>query len=486
MNIKVEKFLKFSWLILFPFIGTFSVKAAEWSVGANVNQNISYDDNVKMRENDKKDSLIYKVSPSVEFAHKTDISEISLNANYGFEHFFSNISDQDSTLDKNRHSQIYGFKGRYAMTERLDWGLSSDFSIAPSRDIANQESGIFDTDSDRTAFSILPSVTYQLTEQDSLELFAGYTDTSYSDIDVPKSPELNTGSNIEINEIVSRSIPPSGGGSNALVISDSDSERWNNWLSGSLQDGILSDFESKNIGLKWSRSWSERLNGSLRFSYSTYESERITPEIKDVKIFVGEDNVESKFNTTSFSGNTELIESDTYDVTVSSSYMLFENWEVYGEVGGRYTLTETKNNITPDEDGDDFGFLFDVGTVYTGENLSADFSIGQEETPSPRGDKEERLSVDLDLNYSITERLSTALVSRYQRSKRKGSSEDSERTNINIQPSLTWMLSPDWAVSTSYRFQYQKRPIAGLVEKAYSNLYMISLNYRWQGLSISR
>ncbi len=415
MNIKVEKFLKFSWLILFPFIITFSVKAAEWSVGANVNQNISYDDNVKMRENDKEESLIYSVSPVINLTHKTDVSEISASASYGFEHFFSGISG----LNRDRHTQKYGLKGHYVMTERLGWGLSSDYSIAPGRDTADTGDGNgFFGESEKTLFSISPSVSYQLTEQDEIMLSGGYTDASY-DIDNP------------------------------------------NDIRG--EDNFPSDYETIFISLGWSRSWSERFTTSIGASVSKYESTR-------------------KF------GNSLSTTSDSAELTVSLSYMLSEIWELYGEVGGRVTETEFNRGRNVDTNA---GHVFDIGTIYTGENLTTDFSISQSLMPSSQGQEEDQFKINLEMGYKITERLSTAFVADYQEREptRGGSSE--KRTNFSIQPSLSWRLNPDWTISTSYRYRYQERPVDNLLglrvaEEASSNLYMISLNYRWQGLSISR
>ncbi len=460
MNIKVEKFLKFSWLILCPLISTFSVKAGEWSVDANIRQDISYDDNVKMRENenDQEASLIYNVTPVINFAHRTDVSEISANASYGFEKFFDSISD----FDEDRDIQRYGIKGLYSMTERIDWGISADYSIAPGRDSAADDSGDFGANFEKRTFSILPSVTYQLTEQDSLVLSGGYIDTRYSKTgNQSVRPPLTVGDNVR-------------GIDRPLVGPDPDLIEW---ATSRLLDGEQSDYESMNVALNWSRSWSERFNSSLGFSYSKYESERnVAGEVVTI-----EDSARNAVSLTTDS-KIESTTSDTYAITLSSSYMILEKWELYGEVGGRFT--KTKDNVDH-TNSDSAGFVFDVGTIYTGESLLADFSIGQSTAPSSRGREEERFRVSLDLNYIITERLSTALRSSYQNSKSIGSASN-ERKNFSVQPSLSWRIDPDWSVSTSYRYRYQKRPIGGETETANSNLYMISLNYRWQGLSISR
>ena len=477
VNIKVEKFFKFSWLILFPLISTFPVKAAEWSVDANINQDISYDDNVTMRE-EEEGSFIYNLTPVVNFAHKTEVSEISANASYGFQHFF------DIPALGFRERQRYGIMGEYSLTERMTWGLSADYSIAPGRDSAQEDSGIFDDSTDRTAFSILPSISYKLTERDSLMLFGGYTDTSYSE------PKFDFK---EASEFKNDQLPNEE--------SKDPNRDFEDLVSSVISGAVPSDYENLHVGFEWSRSWSERFSSSLHTSYSRYESERNTPRVKvPVTVpdpetfesiitddFCGRDN---KFtNCVNIPNGYDSVTSESFDIMVSSRYFLFENWELYGGIGGRFT--KTKDNVIHNRDGNDFepGFLFDVGTIYTGESLSADFSISQSNAPSARnGREEEQFRVSLDLNYIITERLTTALVSSYQESEsisEKGVSTN-KRTNFSVQPSVSWRINPDWTVSTSYRYRYQERPVGDEKEEASSNLYMISLNYRWQGLSISR
>jgi long-subunit fatty acid transport protein len=484
VNIKVEKYLKFTWLILFPLISIFPANAAEWSVDANINQDISYDDNVTMRE-EGEESFIYTLTPVVNFAHKTEVSEISANASYGFQNFF------DTSLGF-RERQRYGVEGEYSLTERMTWGLSADYSVTPSRDAAQEDSGIFDDDTDRTAYSILPSISYKLTEQDNLMLFGGYTDASYTEPTFDfKKEEKFTKEQLPNDES-----------------KDPEADFLND-VSSRVSSGIQSDYTNVYVGFEWSRSWSERFTTSLRSSYSHFESERSIPKVKVPIKFVGFNDIpkpedfailragscgsENKFpNCVETNSDFRAVDSDSIDVMVSSRYLLFENWELYGGIGGRFTKTKVNVDNNKDNNKDnDFkpGFLFDVGTIYTGESLTADFSISQSNAPSAReGREEEQFRISLDLNYILTERLSTALVSSYQESESisgQGVSTN-KRTNFSVQPSVSWRINPDWTVSTSYRYRYQERPIGDVKEEASSNLYMISLNYRWQGLSISR
>jgi len=228
----------------------------------------------------------------------------------------------------------------------------------------------------------------------------------------------------------------------------------------------------------------------MGFSYSKYESERITPSRSGIKVVEDEDTrnvVEGSPLTTN--REEEFTTNDSYSITVSSEYWILENWKVYGEAGGRFSDTETEefaNNIVTNTDDSNWGYLFDIGTEYSDESWVVDFSVGHSFEPSSRGNVEKQFRVGLDLDYQITERLSAALSSSFQSREPENGSSASKRTNFMIEPSVSWRLSPDWAVSTVYRFRHQKRPIGGTTEKANSNMIMIALNYQWQGLSISR
>jgi hypothetical protein len=129
----------------------------------------------------------------------------------------------------------------------------------------------------------------------------------------------------------------------------------------------------------------------------------------------------------------------------------------------------------------------DAGVDYEGESLFAKFNISQSLMPSSRGQLNDQFKVELDLNYKVTERLSASLLSHFQKidpaDNYNGGGD--KRTNITVNPSISLMITPDWILSTSYRYRYQKS-IREDEETAHSNLYMMSLNYSWQGLSMAR
>lgn len=433
-------------MVLLTVINVSSSNAGEWLVRAGANQSISYDDNVTMRE-EAEDSFVYRVKPDVSFSHKTDVSNLSATASYEYQKFF-NIS-----RFKNKNNQHYGINGEY-FTERTVWGLTSSYNIAPARDTAEDNDGNFETDAERKNFSVSPSISYQITETDSLLLSAGYAQIDHSvSGDDYESCLTNSKNLLETNDLTK--------------IDESRCDFY--------------DYKDKNISLSWSRQWTQLFLSSFDITYSNFESE--TKNVKSEKDY----GLLNKKN--------EQIDSDTIELNVSARYNFLETLEVYG--GGGYRTTKTERTVEynepiddelrsnlPKDDDWEAGWLLDIGAIYRGENLETDFKVSHSQVPSTRGSLEDQTEVSLDLNYDITARLKAELMASYRfREARKGSSS---RTNYLFNPSVSWLLAPEWTVAMSYRYRHQTRPIGSEEEKADSNVYMLSLNYRWQGLSIAR
>ncbi|MCK5830869.1 MAG: outer membrane beta-barrel protein [Methylococcales bacterium] len=218
----------------------------------------------------------------------------------------------------------------------------------------------------------------------------------------------------------------------------------------------LSDYVDKGLNLSWSRQFSELYTGSISIFYSNYKSSDYNREPTNQK------------------------ESDSGGANISLTYFLSEKWEIFGTVGGRVTNTKRFNGGSKTSS----GYLIDSGVNYKGEVLFAEFNVKQSLEPSSQGSLNDQFRISFDLEYKITERFSASLLNSYQESESVDSSD--KRRNYTFNPSLSWKITPDWTLSGSYRYRYQKRPIDGLEETANSNLYMLSVNYIWQGLSVAR
>jgi len=383
--------------IFFSIIFLPLAKAAEWKIDAAVKQNISFDDNVRMREK-AKGSFIYQLAPSVNFSYKTDVSGIDARVDYGIQRYLS-IKELD------RDSQRYNLKGYY-LTQRSYWGLNLFLGMEPTRNSAEQDSGDFGSDAEKLTRSIAPVFSYSLTEIDTLTLSASYLETSFSTDD-------------------------------------------------------FSDYENSNINLTWEHQWTTRYSNSLSIFYSSFDSISLNDDL------------------------TQETSSKSYGVNLSSTYWWSENLQVLSTWGIRMTASKNTfaNNLLKEES---FGFLSDTVIKYKGENYLLTFNLNRSLAPSSRGQLNEQNKIGLSLNYDINERLFTRIQGNYQTSESASSNADETRirTNLSLQSSLNWKMARDWTISANYRYQQQDRDVEN--SKAASNLFMLSINYNWQGLSVAR
>ncbi|MGJ0491432.1 hypothetical protein [Methylobacter sp.] len=391
--------------------------AAEWSVNANVNQSLSYNDNVRMLLRDPQGSVIYELTPTISFARKTEAWDIAGDASYGLQHY----TDLEA-FDNN--PQNYGLSTTYR-TERSNTGLSARYSIAPSQNFAEQDTGNFASNANRESYMVTPTYSYRFTELDSLISSATYSKSTYS----------------------RNSFDDNGTGFNTF-----------------------SDNENKAINIGWQRQWSELFMQSISVFYSNYES---TGQINS--------------------------SSDSYGINLSSNYQLSEKWQFSGTIGGRITDTSTETVIIPGlltatDQNTSEGFLTDIGVHYKEENLSSNFGLSRSLIPSGQGQLTEQTRVSLDFSYQITERLSSGLMTSYQETDSVSGSNDGlglSRTNIRVSPNVNWKLTEDWLLSASYAYRQQEKPDSAAIVNsragtAESNIFMLSINYNWPGLSISR
>jgi hypothetical protein len=195
-------------------------QSAEWSLKSSIDQFLGYDTNVRMQKK-AEGSFNYKIIPVLTLTHKTDFSEIKADALYGTQ-IYTDIEGLNQDI------QNYGLSGVYK-TEQLDWGLALNHSATPTRNNAVQSSGVFDSSSINITQTVSPSLTYRVTEVDSLRLTPTYSVTSFSN-----TSALGTGT-----------------GAN-----------------------IFRDYSNANINLDWQRFWSERYSTSVSLFYSRFESDQ--------------------------------------------------------------------------------------------------------------------------------------------------------------------------------------------------------------------
>lgn len=220
-----------------------------------------------------------------------------------------------------------------------------------------------------------------------------------------------------------------------------------------------------NVNLAWQGRWTERYSSTVSLFYSNFESQQ---------------------------GSTTFLSDFAFDsvgINLSNAYSLSENWKLDGTLGGRHT--ESKGNGTS---GSSIGFLASANLGYTAESYSSSIFFNRSLAPSNQGNLQELTNVGLNFDYKIADNLTANFNASYQQSTQINSTNQGDnqraRKNISIQPSINWRLSPDWTLSGSYRYRSQNRSFSDNVNSpntdAESNLFMLSINYNWQGLRISR
>lgn len=413
-------------------------QGGEWSLKGSVDQNLSYDDNVLMQSksqasnsNQPRGSFQYRIIPVITFQHKTDVSEVHADALYGTQ-IYTDIPSLDQKI------QNYGIGGLYK-TAKFDWGLGANLAITPSRNTAVQNGGNFNTNSEMTTWSVSPSVSYKIDEINSLTLSPSYSETSFTN---PRSSTNNT---------------------NAL-------------------NNNFNNYDSTNVDLSWQRLWTDRYTSGVHLFYSNYN----TTQQQEIK--------RGTFTSTPSSF-------DSVGLNLSNDYAWSENWKLDGTIGVRHTESNHTDPNVGKVNSSSFGFLANIGINYTGESFSSGINFSRSLTPSNQGQLQEQTSVGLNFNYQILERLSASFTTSYLESDLVNTQStlnngQTTRKNLIIQPAVKYMLSPDWTLAGTYRYRTQEGQLNNSTQGSGnngntdgvtdSNLFMLSINYNWKGLKLSR
>lgn len=204
--------------------------ADEWSTRANIYQLFGYEDNVCMRQENLgcdnkpggvRGSFQYRIIPTLNFVHRTDVSEVNAHVSYGTQ-VFTDIPRFNQDI------QSYGLDATYN-TERIKWGMDFKYAITPTRNQAIQDSGNFTNNAENASWSISPMMSVALTPIDNLILSPSYGESSFS---VQQSSNGATDTN--------------------------DTPLFRNNV-------------RKGVSLGWQRNWSQLYSSNVDFSYSNFE-----------------------------------------------------------------------------------------------------------------------------------------------------------------------------------------------------------------------
>jgi len=293
------------------------------------------------------------------------------------------------------------------------------------------------------------------TERSSYGITAGYAERAQRSI-----AEEDTGDFSSNATVTSKSLAPSY----QYQFTDRDFAYTSlNYNERTYDTGGFSDNESISYTGGWRRNLSERLTGGLALTYSEYESE------------------------------SELIESeyDSYNLSVTSTYIMSERWSFSGQLGYRTTDSETQTlEGGPLQSERTAGSLFDFSANYLGELNTLTFSLSRSLAPSGEGVVNETDRISFNWNRNLAETLSFSINTSYQESQSADDLGNNEREYFTFSPALNWQLQRNLALKMGYQYRQQKGTSFGgfdtIDDKVDSNSVFLTVNYDWDGLRFSR
>jgi hypothetical protein len=161
-----------AWLLAGPV-----ARAAEWTVGGRVYQQLGYNDNIRLRTDNERDSAISVTAGEVELRRRTPTLLMGLDAGADGLVYFneSNLNTTNQLL----RGLIEG------QGQRSTYGL--DVSLRRDSDIVDQFDGsdVELDDRRRTTFAVGPSFSYLVTRRDRFVADGRYTYRNFDDDDRP-------------------------------------------------------------------------------------------------------------------------------------------------------------------------------------------------------------------------------------------------------------------------------------------------------------
>lgn len=216
----------------------------------------------------------------------------------------------------------------------------------------------------------------------------------------------------------------------------------------------FNDNKTHTVTSGWQRTWTERLTAGLALTYATYKSEGI-----------------------------QQSEYDTYNLAITSSYLLTEKWSISGQLGYRTLENEITPVLGPKLSDKSSGSLFNLSTKYSGEINSLSFSLSRSLAPSGEGNVNEQDRVSLTWDRKVSEKLSFNINTTYQESQTVDRFNTTDREYFQFSPGMSWKLQEDLNLRFGYQYREQKSSDRG---DADGNMVFITVGYDWDGLRYSR
>lgn len=175
---------------------------------------------------------------------------------------------------------------------------------------------------------------------------------------------------------------------------------------------------------------------------------------------------------------------DTLGLALVGAFQFNDRWNIAGNLGANQARIEGFGDIAPDEeviveDGDVL-LAASAGATYTGLRnvISIDLEAGTTQQLDGVVDNQQSISANWDRN--LRERWNSNVSARYF------TAERDDRTNINVQASITWQQSPRLLYRLAYQFRAQEFDLGDdvLDTSNQSTRFTLTLEYSFEDITI--
>jgi len=366
------------------------LNAAEWTLDIQADPTFGYDDNVFLEE-DEQGSFKYSIAPTLVLGREIENSSSFLSLGYSIERFSS-----ISTLDA--ENPFLRFDTSYSL-ERLQLGLSASYVEDNARNDAEENTGDFSSDATSRSRTLAPSLSYQLTEIDTLTSNFNYSERKYS----------TTGEN----------------------------------------DDGFEDNETKSVTIGWNRQFTERFTGGLNTTVANYQTDGLTFSTDDdsynVSTYLGyqlsevwlvDANVGFRRLSTERTANTGMVTKDnstgsTFDVSTTYDKEL-------DSVSLRYTkaLLPTSDGDVNDQERISVTWAHELSEVLTA-SIAASYQESESASDETDDEKRQNINFSPSLRWQVDAKLGLSLGYAYQQQKLT----DAKDVDSNA---VTMTLTYDW------------------------------------------
>ncbi len=396
--------MKIRTKLLLPVMALFSnnSQALDWLFEPNFSINERYTDNLRMQVNPIRDNFITTISPGILLGYLADDNELKTTLKW-------NELIYHGESDLNFSEKIANFDHQFR-SERFKTGLTARYAEQSSinRQLDSDGSGNLQLQIPRTTRSIAPTLTYNLSETNAIEIGFNYTDVAYQ-----KDPGLN----------LSR---------------------------------YYSSYSNHQYSGTFIHTFSERLSINLTGSYAEFSTSATTPSLTPFFGFLLP-------TTTTYNQKASTF---TYQAGFQYAYDPLTRFSFSAGMRNTNTKIRTVNTITflgtsqTDRSYDTSGQVFSANLNRKFEWGSVNLQAGQQITPASTGGQRNTTTFSVGAKYNLDERLTAGIDANYleseQISAQNNSGATSTRTYISVTPNIRWRWTPDIHLELSYSYRHQK------------------------------